>query len=297
MNKNKERAKGFIAGVILTILFSSTIAVFANSSVAMEAFFIVNNLVVNGERLELSEEERPFVSEGRAFLPVRAISEALGHPVTWDSLTNSIYINAIQKDTSHTFVIEYVIIDGNLLYLSETEESLVINEGTLSLINDISEALGYSVAWGVGTRTIYINENEKDLSLSMQGVLLMEASPPFEHRFMRWQTVYMLGMPYANAITGVGALGGAASGYQFHDLGGQFKTLTATIGSVDGSMANNVATIRFLGDGWELESFNITRNSIPREVSINVSGVSTLEIRLETESFGLRIAVVDAMVV
>jgi hypothetical protein len=94
MNKKKERTKGFFAGFLLTILLSSTIAVLANTGTMLEVFFSVNHVVVNGNRLNLSHDEQPFISGGRTFLPVRVISEALGQPVNWDGNTGTVYIGS-----------------------------------------------------------------------------------------------------------------------------------------------------------------------------------------------------------
>ncbi|MCL1863014.1 MAG: copper amine oxidase N-terminal domain-containing protein [Defluviitaleaceae bacterium] len=93
MNRNKGFAKGLITGALLTILLTSSVAVLANTAL-LEVVFSVNHVVVNGNRLNLSEEERPFTSGGRTFLPARAISEALGYPVEWDGNTATIYIGS-----------------------------------------------------------------------------------------------------------------------------------------------------------------------------------------------------------
>ena len=94
MNNKKDCAKGFIAGVLLTILLSSTITILANTGTMLEVFFNVNHVIVNGTPLNLSEADRPFISDGRTFLPVRAISEALGQPIDWDGNTGTVYIGS-----------------------------------------------------------------------------------------------------------------------------------------------------------------------------------------------------------
>ncbi|MCL1863015.1 MAG: stalk domain-containing protein [Defluviitaleaceae bacterium] len=109
MKKNmimKERAKGFISGVLLTVLLTSSVAVLANTAF-LEVVFNVNHVVVNGNRLNLSEEERPFISAGRTFLPVRAISEALGQPINWDGSTGTVYIGAVPSGSPFLHTVPY----------------------------------------------------------------------------------------------------------------------------------------------------------------------------------------------
>ena len=70
--------KKFIVGVITGILLSSSIA-FAATYVANTASFKV---LVNGE--EFVSDPPALVVEGRTYLPLRAIGDALGVPVNWN---------------------------------------------------------------------------------------------------------------------------------------------------------------------------------------------------------------------
>lgn len=47
-------------------------------------------LLVNGK--EIASDPPPFVQDGRTFVPVRFVAEALGYPVKWDPQTNSVII-------------------------------------------------------------------------------------------------------------------------------------------------------------------------------------------------------------
>jgi len=85
----KQRLQGFIAGVLVFVLIVGTLAI-ASPNVR-EVFFGVN-VVVNGELQEFDYDMRPFISEGRTFLPVRGIAEALGVPVEWDGDAQTVYI-------------------------------------------------------------------------------------------------------------------------------------------------------------------------------------------------------------
>ncbi len=71
--------KRFISGVTVGLLISSTIA-FAATYTAHQAGFKV---LVNGK--EFTSDPPPLVVEGRTYLPLRAMGDALGVPVEWNA--------------------------------------------------------------------------------------------------------------------------------------------------------------------------------------------------------------------
>ena len=87
----KERTKGFFIGFVLALMLSSTTALIANSGVVREIFFGVN-IVLNGNVIEFEEDARPFIIDGRTYLPARAFSEALGIAVDWDETTSTVIL-------------------------------------------------------------------------------------------------------------------------------------------------------------------------------------------------------------
>ena len=86
----KERLKGFVAGILLMAMLSSVL-VFANSGIMREVHYGIN-VVLNGRAVEFEEDSRPFVIDGRTFLPLRAMAELLGLPVEFDAETNTAYV-------------------------------------------------------------------------------------------------------------------------------------------------------------------------------------------------------------
>ena len=83
--KNKMTLlRGFLLGVIVSVLLSTTM--FMANPVARDIFFGVS-VTVNGEDLDFAADSQPFIMEGRTFLPVAAISAALGFEVEWDADT------------------------------------------------------------------------------------------------------------------------------------------------------------------------------------------------------------------
>ena len=64
----------------------------ANPGGVMRELFYGVNIVLNGRPLHTEGIDRPFILDGRTFLPVRAISEALNVPVDWDGSTMTVYL-------------------------------------------------------------------------------------------------------------------------------------------------------------------------------------------------------------
>ena len=50
-------------------------------------------LVIDGVLQNLPEDMQPFVSSGRAFVPLRGIADAMGLDANWDSETSTVYIS------------------------------------------------------------------------------------------------------------------------------------------------------------------------------------------------------------
>jgi len=93
MKKSIERLKGFIAGFVMAIAVT-TVAVVAASGGAdavLEIFRGVN-VVVNGDAVDFAPDLQPFIANGRTYLPVRAIADALEMPVRWDEDTSTVYL-------------------------------------------------------------------------------------------------------------------------------------------------------------------------------------------------------------
>jgi len=85
----KTKIRCFLAGLLAATLLISTLTL---ASGALREVFYGVNVVVNGELQHFDADSQPFISDGRTFLPVRGIAEALGVPVNWDGDTQTVYI-------------------------------------------------------------------------------------------------------------------------------------------------------------------------------------------------------------
>jgi len=97
MNKRKEQAKGFIAGVLIMILLSSTALVAANTITKdVTITFRDIRVVVNGEQVTPKDAAgnilEPFLWNGTTYLPIRAIADIFDLNANWDRDTSTIYL-------------------------------------------------------------------------------------------------------------------------------------------------------------------------------------------------------------
>jgi hypothetical protein len=88
----KKTIKIYAAGLLTGILlFGSTLAFAEPRGVIRELFFNVN-VVVDGIPQAFAHDMRPFIAEGRTFLPVRGIADALNVGVDWDADTSTVFL-------------------------------------------------------------------------------------------------------------------------------------------------------------------------------------------------------------
>lgn len=127
----KDLFKGIALGCALTICIGSAIAVNAEA-IRKEIYAVYDNIriVINGKEITPKDVNgnvvEPFVYEGTTYLPVRAISNALGEEVDWDGDTNTVYIGGkvskedVPMDTLKAFKGEEFKTDGELVHRAET---------------------------------------------------------------------------------------------------------------------------------------------------------------------------------
>ena len=84
------------AFILLAAIMLGAPVLAQNLSKTIEVTFKDIKIYVDGEIIIPTDASgkivEPFIYEGTTYLPVRAVSEALGKTVKWDSITNSVYI-------------------------------------------------------------------------------------------------------------------------------------------------------------------------------------------------------------
>jgi len=98
----------------------------------------------------------PIIENGRALVPIRVISEAMGAGVDWDDSESKVTITSVDKK------IELWIDNKNVLVNNEQVEldvsPVIYNSRTFVPLRFVSEALGANVEWKGETQTIIITK-------------------------------------------------------------------------------------------------------------------------------------------
>ncbi len=131
----KKELKGFIIGVLVTVMLMATVAFAEGVKQKIEVMFNSVNLAVNGKPVKADN----ILYKGTTYVPIRAVGEMLGKKVAWDGKTNTASINdkgKVPDDEKTTGRYEYIARDesGKALY------SIKINKiTTMSKRNQFSE--------------------------------------------------------------------------------------------------------------------------------------------------------------
>lgn len=92
----KSTLKGYLIGVLSTVLLVGTVCYAASNTKTIEALYNNIKIYVDGVKIDPKDATgntvEPFIYNGTTYLPVRAVGEAIGKTVTWDGATQSVYL-------------------------------------------------------------------------------------------------------------------------------------------------------------------------------------------------------------
>lgn len=116
----------------------------------------INNsisVILNGS--ELSFEQPPIIKDDRTLVPLRAIFEAMGATVVWDSNTQT--VTSSKGNTTVTMTINSYELykNGAVTYIDVPAQ--LIGDYTMVPARAVAEAFGAEVIWDGNAQTVYIN--------------------------------------------------------------------------------------------------------------------------------------------
>ena len=105
------------------------------------------------------------------------------------------------------------------------------------------------------------------------------AGGPWNNGISFYDSLTMGGTTFEDALSFRRVHGGTVTQFSLHNLNRQYTTFSGYIGRVDGSSMRNV-TINFIGDGRQIQTFNLRATDMPTAFSISVANVQQLRIEV-----------------
>lgn len=137
-------------------LISKTVYDYQNSFAAV-------SLLLNGKQLQA--DAAPFLEQGRVFVPVRAVAEALDAEVGWDAQTERVHISGPETKIEFQAGSPGVLVNGTEMQV--TPAAKMVNDRTMVPVRFVGETLGAVVDWDETSHTVSITsptpEDAQDL--------------------------------------------------------------------------------------------------------------------------------------
>lgn len=163
--------------ICLFISLSITIGIICSFSISSYAASPIENIYINGQPIDFSEAERPYIQNDRTMIPLRAIAEALGATVYWFNTDKKIQI--VRYDTTLRLVIglprlDIYKIDGEEQALKETVElDAPAFQGDITRdFRTFVPARAISETFGADVNAKFVNEDEGKTDRAMNVYIL-----------------------------------------------------------------------------------------------------------------------------
>ncbi len=174
---------------IMLIMVATLMSISYASSGTKEATLNYMGITLNIDNVEVVPRDvngtivNPFTIDGTTYLPVRAISEALGKSVNWDSKTYTVSIEnknedynleefsgvsdkKISQEVKNLYYNDISIkINGEYINPKDANgvlvEPFIINGTTYLPVRAVAEAFDKKVSWNGETKTVFISSNKE----------------------------------------------------------------------------------------------------------------------------------------
>ena len=137
----KNTLKGYLIGVLSTVLLLGTVCYAASNTKTIEAIYNNIKIYVDGTKINPKDANgktvEPFIYNGTTYLPVRAVANALGKAVYWDGPNYTVYLGQAP-------------IPGSLPYPTVELENMVSINQSVTPTNKLTDNYGNTY-----TRAVY----------------------------------------------------------------------------------------------------------------------------------------------
>ena len=169
----------FAAAITSMVIIISMITVMpVLARVAQETITVnFNNIriAVNGQLAQTEFE--PFIFQGRTYLPVRDVANAMGYGVTWEDATNTVHLTvgaanpsqftpAIGSVRQQTITVNFnsIIIAVNNQHVQTEFEPFIFQGRTYLPVRDVADAMGFDVTWEDATNTVHMTSRNSNVA-------------------------------------------------------------------------------------------------------------------------------------
>ncbi len=142
--------------------FLSTILICAVTLAVCTPVFFFFKIELDGRLIQT--DTPPTISQGRTFVPMRSIFEALGANIIWTDASKSVLATLGEKTVFITVGDSLAFVDNSPVTLDTPAK--IVNNRVLVPVRFVSEALGYTVDWDSSTQTINIISDSSNLKSS-----------------------------------------------------------------------------------------------------------------------------------
>ena len=195
-----------------------------------------------------------------------------------------------------------VVVDGVPQSFSHDMRPFTIDGRTFLPVRSIADVLSVDVEWDATTQTVFLATPGSPAQTTALppvvpvptpvppsvsgGIALLDADPSFESSISMYTgSTQIRGDSFENVLYFLGG-SSPSNTWSQHNLDGRFSTLTGTIATMSAGNQSGSSHIKFIGDGRELHTWSVSRVGDPRDISVDVSGVSILRIEMNIASFG-----------
>lgn len=198
----------------------------------------------------------------------------------------------VQKAITVSYNNIKLYVDGNLIDTKDgngnAAEPFIYNGTTYLPVRAVGEAFGKPVQWDGDTQSIYVGgkadtvTGQKEDKIYLGDQLKSYSKSAWIKEYPKDGNFNMGGKRYTRGLQYFMKM--VDSQQVYYNLDAQYTTLSGLYGPTDDASYDRNGTVNIYGDGKLLGSFEAKNGDLPKEFSLNVTGVLQLEIEFEGAS-------------
>ena len=104
----KKQIVALILSLVFIFALASTAAAVSETKITAELIYRDIKIMLNGEEIQpkdaTGKDVEPFIIDGTTYLPVRAVSNALGLEVGWDDATSTVSLTEPEPENPDVYI-------------------------------------------------------------------------------------------------------------------------------------------------------------------------------------------------